>query len=180
MAALLRFFEINLGDKIFHCVFNGTFWCRNSPLLLHRTVILEISERLKAVRINNCFFCKKKLMAVLLRVFQINLGEKIFHCVFNWTFWCGNSPLLLNRTVILEISERLKAVRMNNCFFDCWISNKNPVARMHSKKKLIPSLNTTHSQLSLEKKIKCQKAFARILQLISSPSLMWTVLRGAL
>ena len=105
----------------------------------------------------SCFFCKKKLMAVLLRVFQINLGEKIFHCVFNWTFWCGNSPLLLNRTVILEISERLKAVRMNNCFFDCWISNKNPVARMHSKKKLIPSLNTTHSQLSLEKKISVRK-----------------------
>ena len=119
----------------------------------------------------SCFFCKKKLMAVLLRVFQINLGEKIFHCVFNWTFWCGNSPLFLNRTVILEISERLKAVRMNNCFFDCWISNKNPVARMHSKKSWFHHW-ILHTLNFHWKKIKCQKAFARILKLISSPSLM--------
>ena len=100
-------------------------------LLLREITHLWVKHDVNSI---SCFFCKKKLMAVLLRVFQINLVEKILHCVFNWTFWCGNSPLLLNRTVILEISERLKAVRMNNCFFDCWISNKNPVARMHSKK----------------------------------------------
>ena len=105
----------------------------------------------------SCFFTEKKLMAALLRFFEINLGDKIFHCVFNGTFWCRNSPLLLHRTVILEISERLKAVRINNCFFDCWISNKNPVARMHSKKQLVPWLNTTHFQLSLEKKLSFRK-----------------------
>ena len=124
----------------------------SSKVLLGEITHLWVKHDVNSI---SCFFCKKKLMAVLLRVFQINLGEKIFHCVFNGTFWCRNSPLLLHRTVILEISERLKAVRMNNCFFDCWISNKNPVARMYSKNKL-------------------SNPSTRILQLISSPSLMWT------
>ena len=102
-----------------------------SKLLLRENTHLWVKHDVNSI---SCFFCKKKLMAVLLRFFQINLGEKIFHGVFNGTFWCRNEPLLLYRTVILEISERLKAVRMNNCFFDCWISNENPVARMHPKK----------------------------------------------
>ena len=149
----------------------------SSKVLLREITHLWVKHDVNSI---SCFFCKKKLMAALLRFFEINLGDKIFHCVFNGTFWCRNSPLLLHRTVILEISERLKAVRMNNCFFDCWISNKNPVARMHSKKQLVPCLNSTHFQLSLEKKIKFQKAFVRILQLISSPSLMWTEHRDVL
>ena len=149
----------------------------SSKVLLREITHLWVKHDVNSI---SCFFCKKKLMTALLRFFQINLGDKIFHCVFNGTFWCRNSPLLLHRTVILEISERLKAVRMNNCFFDCWISNKNPVARMHSKKELVPWLNSTHFQLSLEKKIKFQKAFVRILQLISSPSLMWTEHRDVL
>ena len=149
----------------------------SSKVLLGEITHLWVKHDVNSI---SCFFCKKKLMAALLRFFEINLGDKIFHCVFNGTFWCRNSPLLLHRTVILEISERLKAVRMNNCFFDCWISNKNPVARMHSKKQLVPWLNTTYFQLSLEKKIKFQKAFVRILQLISSPSLMWTEHRDVL
>ena len=113
----------------------------SSKVLLREITHLWVKHDVNSI---SCFFCKKKLMAALLRFFEINLGDKIFHCVFNGTFWCRNSPLLLHRTVILEISERLKAVRMNNCFFDCWISNKNPVARMHSKKKLVPWLKTTH------------------------------------
>ena len=103
----------------------------SSKVLLGEITHLWVKHDVNSI---SCFFCKKKLMAALLRFFQINLGDKIFHCVFNGTFCCRNSPLLLHRTVILEISERLKAVRINNCFFDCWISNKNPVARMHSKK----------------------------------------------
>ena len=63
------------------------------------------------------FFWKKKLMAVSLRFCRINLGDKIFYCVINWTLWCRNSRLLLHRTFILDISERLKVVRMNNRFF---------------------------------------------------------------
>ena len=149
----------------------------SSKVLLREITHLWVKHDVNSI---SCFFCKKKLMAALLRFFEINLGDKIFHCVFNGTFWCRNSPLLLHRTVILEISERLKAVRINNCFFDCWISNKNPVARMHSKKELVPCLNSTHFQLSLEKKIKFQKAFVRILQQISSPSLMWTEHRDVL
>ena len=119
----------------------------SSKVLLREITHLWVKHDVNSI---SCFFYKKKLMAALLKFFEINLGDKIFHCVFNGTFCCRNSPLLLHRTVILEISERLKAVRMNNCFFDCWISNKNPVSRMHSKK-LVPWLNTTHFQLSLEK-----------------------------
>ena len=63
------------------------------------------------------FFWEKKLMAVLLRFCRNNLGDKIFYCVINWTLWCRNSRLLLHRTFILDISERLKLVRMNNRFF---------------------------------------------------------------
>ena len=118
------------------------------------------------------FFWKKNLMAVLLRFCRINLGDKIFYCVINWTLWCRNSPLLLHRTIILDISERLKVVRMNNRFFYCWISNKDSVARMHSKKLLLPWLNSTHFQF--------QKTFVRILRLISCPSLMWTEHRDVL
>ena len=68
----------------------------------------------------------------------------------------------------------MKTVRMLNRFFRCCISNENPLARMCAKKILVPLMNSTHLQLSLEKKIKFQKAFVRILQLISSPSLMRT------
>ena len=131
-------------------------------------------------KFNQLLFWQKKLMAVLLKFFRINLGDKISHCVFNWTLWCKNSLLLLHRTIIFEISERMKPVRMNNRFFYCWISNENPIARMHSKKILLSWLNSTHFQLSLEKKIKSQKAFLRILKLILSPSLMWTEHRDVL
>ena len=48
------------------------------------------------------------------------------------------------------------------------------------KKLLLSWLNSTHFQLSLEKKIKSQKAFLRILKLILSPSLMWTEHRDVL
>ena len=74
----------------------------------------------------------------------------------------------------------MKIVRMLNRFFRCCISNENPLARMCAKKILVPLMNSTHLQLSLEKKIKFQKEFVRILQLISSPSLMWTEHRDAL
>ena len=165
----------------------GKIFCVSLPKKqLKRVSVLSIAQRHNSFvgktwcKFNQLLFLQKKLMTALLRFFQINLGDKIFHCVFNGTFWCRNSPLLLHRTVILEISERLKAVRMNNCFFDCWISNKNPVARMHSKKQLVPCLNSTHFQLSLEKKIKFQKAFVRILRLISCSSLMWTEHRDVL
>ena len=106
---------------------------------------------------SSCFFAKKSWWQCCLDSFKSILVRRIFHGVFNGTFWCRNSPLLLHRTVILEISERLKAVRMNNCFFDCWISNENPVARMHPKKIWVPRLNTTHFQLSLEKKLSVRK-----------------------
>jgi len=74
----------------------------------------------------------------------------------------------------------MKTVRMLNRFFRCCISNENPLARMCAKKILVPLMNSTHLQLSLEKKIKFQKEFVRILQLISSPSLMWTEHRDVL
>ena len=46
-------------------------------------------------------------------------------------------------------------------------------------KRFICQHNSTHFQLSLEK-MKFQKAFVRILQLISSPPLMWTEHRDVL
>ena len=149
----------------------------SSKVLLREITHLWVKHDVNSI---SCFFCKKKLMAALLRFFEINLGDKIFHCVFNGTFWCRNSPLLLHRTVILEISERLKAVRMNNCFFVCWISNENPVARMHPKKNLGSTIEYYTLSAFTGKKIKFQKAYARILQLISSLSLMWTEHRDVL
>ena len=74
----------------------------------------------------------------------------------------------------------MKTVRMLNRFFRCCISNENPLARLCAKNFLVPLMNSTHLQLSLEKKIKFQKEFVRILQLISSPSLMWTEHRDVL
>ena len=74
----------------------------------------------------------------------------------------------------------MKIVRMLNRFFRCCISNENPLARMCAKKILVPLMNSTHLQLSLEKKIKFQKAFVRILKLFVSPTLIRTVDRGVL
>ena len=104
---------------LFHHQKLHPFFCM--IIIFHIILLTEIIHLWVKSDVNSIsrFFWKKKLMAVLLRFCRTNLGDKIFYCVINWTLWCRNSPLLLHRTVILEISERLKAVRMNNCFFEC-------------------------------------------------------------
>ena len=119
-----------------------------SKLLLRENTHLWVKHDVNSI---SCFFCKKKLMAVLLRFCRTNLNAKIFYFVWHGTLWYGNPPLVLHRTTMQKISERLKAVRMNIRLFNCWISNESSVARMHANKISVPWLNSTHSQLSLEK-----------------------------
>ena len=135
----------------------------SSKVLLREITHLWVKHDVSSI---SCFFCKKKLMAVWLRFCRTNLIAKIFYFVWHGTLRYGNPPLMLHRTTMQKISERLKAVRMNKRLFNCWISNESSVARMHANKISVPWLNSTQSQLSLEKKIKIQKAFLRILKLI--------------
>ena len=102
-----------------------------SQLLLRVIVHLWVKHDVRSI---SCFFWKKKLMVVLLRFCRTNLNAKIFYFVWHAVLWYENPPLVLHRTIMQKISERLKAVRMNIRLFDCWISNESSVARMHANK----------------------------------------------
>ena len=106
-----------------------------SKVLLRVIVHLWVKHDVSSI---SCFFCKKKLMAVWLRFCRTNLIAKIFYFVWHGTLRYGNPPLMLHRTTMQKISERLKAVRMNIRLFNCWISNESSVARMHANKISVP------------------------------------------
>ena len=90
----------------------------NHNLFSDKVLLTEIIDLWVKRDVNSvsCFLGGKELIALLLRFCRINLGNKIFYCVINCTLWCRNS-LLLRQTFILDISERLKVVRMKNRFF---------------------------------------------------------------
>ena len=150
----------NKVKHLLHLFLTRKFLSKKTAIRFISQVMLRVIVHLWVkhdVRSISCFFCKKKLMAVLLRFCRTNLNAKIFYFVWHGTLWYGNPPLVLHRTTMQKISERLKAVRMNIRLFNCWISNESSVARMHANKISVPWLNSTHSQLSLEKKLRFRK-----------------------
>ena len=96
-------------------LFVGKMWCKSNQLLFGKKLLFRL-DSVKSI-----------------------LVTRFFYYGINWTLWCNNSPLLLHRTIFLDISERLQVVRMNNRFFYCWISKKK-FCRENAFKKTFASM----------------------------------------